>query len=192
MKILLLSGFLIALSISGVSIAEGHDDETTNAAFEFAFMVFDEFRITPEIGVVYQPVFSERFGHPERTTTEEGYDDPTYKQIWETLYYDGVEITISRGAEEPPSGWTWLNRVRITNPKYALRHGLRIGDPVKKYEETLGPWRGQRSTESAGVSFYAGGYGEPGGVTHGAHATVTLELDNEGAVTAVEIKYWAD
>lgn len=178
--------------IASLSNADGPDDETTTASFEFAFMIFEEFRITPEIGVVYQPVFTERFGHPERTSTKEGYDDPTYKQIWETLYYEGIEITISRGAEDPPSEWTWLNRVRITNPKYALRHNLRIGDPIKKFEEMLGPWRGKRSTDSTSVSFYAGGYGEPGGATHGAHATVTLELDGDGIVTAVDMKYWAD
>ena len=181
-----------AVTLASTALAEGPDDETTVATFEFAFMIFDDFRITPEVGVVYEPVFSERFGQPLRTEKREEYDDPTYKVIRESIFYDGFEIVISRGVEDPPSGWTWLNRVRISSPDFALRHGLRIGEPFKKYEEILGPWRGERSVNSSSVSFYAGGYGEPGGVTHAAHATVTLHIDAEGAVTEVEIDYWAD
>ena len=192
MKLLPLSIISFALSLTNVSWAEGPDDETTTAAFEFAFMVFEDFRITPEIGVVYEPVFSERFGHPERTEKHEEYGDPTYKVIREAIFFDGLEIVISRGVEDPPSGWTWLNRVRVSSSRFKLRHGLRIGDHVEKFEETLGPWRGKRSADSSNVSFYAGGSGEPGGVTHGAHATVTLQIDGEGAVTEVDIDYWAD
>ena len=192
MKVLPLAILCSALSFTSVSMAEGPDDETTEPAFEFAFMIFDGFRITPQIGVVYEPVFSERFGQPERTEKNEEYDDPTYRVIREAIFYDGLEIVISRGADDPPSGWTWLNRVRISNPRLILRHGLRIGDPVERFEEILGPWRGKRSVDSSSISFYAGGYGEPGGITHGAHATVTLHVDGEGAVTEVEIDYWAD
>ena len=192
MKFLPIAILCCALSFASVSSAEGPDDETTAAAFEFAFMVFEGFRVTPEIGVVYEPVFNERFGHPERTEKHEEYDDPTYKVIREAIFYDGLEIVISRGVDDPPSGWTWLNRVRISSPRFVLRHGLRVGDPVEKFEETLGPWRGKRSLDASNISFYAGGSGEPGGVTHGAHATVTLEVDGEGAVTDVDINYWAD
>ncbi len=192
MKFLPLAILCCALSVTSVSLAEGPDDETTAAAFEFAFMVFEGFRITPEVGVVYEPVFSERFGHPERTEKHEEYGDPTYKVIREAIFYDGLEVVISRAVDDPPSGWTWLNRVRISSPSFVLRHGLRVGDPVEKFEETLGPWRGKKSADASSVSFYAGGYGEPGGTTHGAHATVTLEVDAESAVTQVAIDYWAD
>lgn len=54
------------------------------------------------------------------------------------------------------------------------------------------PWRERRSAEDSTVSIYAGGVGEPGGVTHGAHATVILELDDQDSVAAVDIRYWAD
>ena len=155
-------------------------------------MVFEDFRITPEIGVVYEPVLSERFGHPERTEVREEYEDPTYKVTRESLFYDGLEIVVTRGVDDPPSGWTWLHRVRVSDSRYVLRHGLRIGDPVEKYEKILGSWRERRSLSPSNVSFYAGGFGEPGGVTHVAHATVTLHLDNQGAVTKVDIEYWAD
>jgi hypothetical protein len=155
-------------------------------------MVFEDFRITPEIGVVYEPLISERFGHPERTETHEEYDDPTYKVIREEIFYEGLEIVISRGVDDPPSGWTWLNRVRVSNSSFVLRHGLRIGDPLEKFEKTLGPWRGKESADASNVSFYAGGYGDPGGVTHGAHATITLKSDGDGAVIEIVIDYWAD
>ena len=75
---------------------------------------------------------------------------------------------------------------------FVLRYGLRIGDPVEKFEQKLGPWRGKRSTGESSVSFYAGGFGEPGGMTHDAHATVTLEVDRDGAVSSIDIDYWAD
>ena len=176
----------------GASKAEGPDDETTEAAFEFAFMVFKEFRITPEIGVVYEPILSEKFGIPKRTESREEYDDPTYKVVREDLVYEGLEIVISRGVDDPPSGWTWLKQVRVSSPTYLLRHGLRVGDSVERFEEVLGPWRGRSGSENSNVSFYAGGHGEPGGMAHGAHATVTLEVDGQGSVTAVDIKYWAD
>ena len=192
MKFLPLTLICCALSFTSVSSAEGPDDETTAAAFEFAFMVFDDFRITPEIGVVYEPVFSERFGHPERTKKNEEYGDPTYKVIREAIFYDGLEIVISRGVDQPPSGWTWLERVHISGSQYTLRHGLRVGKSLQDFEKVLGPWRLRRSAESSEVSFYAGGYGEPGGVTHGAHATVTLALEKDGSVSSVSIDYWAD
>ena len=180
------------LAFSSAYSAEGPDDETTVAAFEFAFMVFEDFRITPEIGVVYEPVFSERFGHPERTETSEEYGDPTFKVIRESIFYDGLEIVVTRAINDPPSGWTWLNRVHVSSPMFVLRYGLRIGDPVEKFEQKLGPWRGKRSTGESSVSFYAGGFGEPGGMTHDAHATVTLEVDRDGAVSSIDIDYWAD
>lgn len=192
MKLLPLSIISFALSLTNVSWAEGPDDETTTATFEFAFMVFEDFRITPEIGVVYEPVFSEKFGQPERTEKQEEYGDPTYRVIREAVFYDGLEIVISRGVDDPPSGWTWLKRVRVSSSKFKLRHGLRIGDSVEKFEKALGPWRARKSTDTSRVSFYAGGYGEPGGVTHGAHATVTLKLDGKGAVAEIVIDYWAD
>ena len=154
-------------------------------------MVFEDFRITPEIGVVHEPVFGERFGQPERTQVSEEYGDPTYKVLRESIFYDGLEIVVTRGIDDPPSGWTWLNRVRISSSRFNLRHGLRIGDTVEKFEKVLGPWRGKRSSNDSTVSFYAGGFGEPGGVTHGTHATVTLHHDGEGVVTNVEFDYRA-
>jgi hypothetical protein len=192
MKFLPLSFLCYALSFTSVSLAEGPDDETTAAVFELAFMIFEDFRITPEVGVVYEPIFSERFGHPERTEKREEYGDPTYKVIREAIFYDGLEIVISRAVDDPPSGWTWLERVHISDSKYALRHGLRVGQPLQDFEEVLGPWRGKRSAKSSEVSFYAGGYGEPGGVTHAAHATVTLALNEDDSVSSVDIEYWAD
>jgi len=174
------------------ALAEGPDESTTQAAFEFAFMVFEEFRITPEVGVVYEPVISEKFGLPERTEKREEYGDPTFKVIRETLYYDGLEVVISRAVDAPPSGWTWLERVHISDSRYVLRHGLRVGQSLQDFEKLLGPWRGRHTGESSQVSFYAGGYGEPGGVTHGAHATVTLALEEDGSVSSVNIEYWAD
>ncbi len=176
----------------GVLWAEGPDELTTQEAFEFVFMIFEEFRITPEVGVVYEPILSEKLGIPERTEKREEYGDPTYQVIRETIHYDGLEIVLSRIVDAPPSGWTWLERVRISNPKYVLRHGLKVGKSIEEFERTLGPWRGKRVKDDSEVSFYAGGYGEPGGVTHGAHATVTLSIDNKGLVTDIDIKYWAD
>lgn len=192
MKLLLPQILCFTMVFTSVCSAEGPDEETTAAAFEFAFMVFDDFRITPEIGVVYEPVFSERFGQPERTQVRQEYSDPTYKVLRESIFYEGLEIVVTRGVDDPPSGWTWLNRVRVSSSRFILRHGLRIGDTVEKFEKTLGPWRGKRSSNASKVSFYAGGFGEPGGVTHGAHATVTLHHDSEGVVTNIDIDYWAD
>jgi len=183
--------FFLALLSPNVLLAEGPDEITTQEAFEFAFMIFEDFRITPEIGVVYEPVLSEHLGIPERTEKVEEYGDPTYKVIRETMYYKGLEVVISRPVDAPPSGWTWLERIRVSDSKYALRHALRVGLSLDQFEKMLGPWRGKRSTDASEVSFYAGGYGEPGGVTHGAHATVTLDID-DGMVSAVEITYWAD
>ena len=183
--------FCLAL-VPGSSFAEGPDENTTQAAFEFAFMIFNDFRITPEVGVAYEPILSEKFGFPERTEKREEFGDPTYKVIRETIYYDGLEFVLSRAVDAPPSGWTWLERVRISDSQYPLRHGLRVGKLLEDFERILGPWRGRHSVGSSKVSFYAGGYGEPGGVTHGANATVTLDVDSEGSVTAVEIEYWAD
>jgi hypothetical protein len=183
---------LFVLLAPAALLAEGPDEETTQKAFEFAFMIFDDFRITPEVGVVYEPILFEHLGIPERTDKVEEYGDPTFKVIRETMYYDGLEILISRAVDAPPSGWTWLENVRISDPKYALRHGLRVGKTIDEFKETLGPWSGTRSKGDSKVSFYSGGYGEPGGVTHGAHATVTLLIDDKGLVTSINISYWAD
>ena len=184
--------FLLALLSPNAILAEGPDGETTQEAFEFAFMIFEDFRVTPEVGVVYEPIFLEHFGIPERTEKVEGHSDPTTKVISETMYYEGLEIVISRAVHAPPSGWTWLERIRISDPQYSLRHALRVGLSLEKFESVLGPWRGRRSKGDTEVSFYAGGYGEPGGVTHGAHATVTLYTNREGLVNAIDIRYWAD
>jgi len=185
--------FAVALCLPGAALpADSPDEYTTPAVFEFAFYVFEEFRITPEIGVVYEPVLSEHFGRPEKSEKREAFGDPTYRVINETISYDGVEIEISRAVDAAPSDWTWLNRVRITSPKYRLRHGLRVGESVAAFEERLGPWRGRHPDDRSSVSFDAGGFCEPGGVTHAAHGTVTLELDGTGTVTAVDIEYWAD
>lgn len=184
--------FLLLLLSPDAVLAEGPDEVTTQEAFEFAFMIFEDFRVTPEVGVVYEPALHEYLGIPDRTEKVEEYGDPTYKVIRETMYYEGLEIVISRAVDAPPSGWTWLERVRVSDRRHALRHGLRVGLPLEEFENVLGPWRGRRSTDAPDVSFYAGGYGEPGGVTHGAHATVALDIDDDGLVNAVEITYWAD
>jgi len=173
-------------------LAEGPDEDTSQAVFEFAFLVFEEFRITPEVGVVYEPVLSERFGVPDRTEKREEYGDPTFKVIRETIFYDGLEIVLSRAVDAAPSGWTWLERVHVSSSRHTLRHGLRVGQPLPNFEKVLGPSRGKRSAGSSEVSFYAGGYGEPGGITHGAHATVTLAVTDDGNVSSVDIAYWAD
>ena len=49
--------FLVLLSPDAL-LAEGPDEDTTQKAFEFAVMIFDDFRITPEVGVVCEPVTS--------------------------------------------------------------------------------------------------------------------------------------
>lgn len=192
MRFLRSSVVFAALLLSFDSAAEHPDDNTTQETFEFAFMVFEGFRITPEIGVVYEPVLSEYLGLPERAEKAEGYSDPTTKVIRETIYYEGLEIVMHRAVDAAPSDWTWLERVRISDPKYALRHGLRVGASIEEFEKVLGPWSGERANGDSEISFYAGGYGEPGGVTHGANATVTLSIDDKGVVTEVDIRYWAD
>ena len=192
MRFPLSSIFFAALLLPFESSAEHPDDNTTQETFEFAFMVFEDFRITPEIGVVYDPVLREHLGIPERTEKVEGYSDPTTKVIRETMYFEGLEIVISRAVAAAPSGWTWLERIRVSDPKYVLRHGLRVNASIEKFESVLGPWRGKRVKDDSEVSFYAGGYGEPGGVTHGANATVTLSIDDKGLVTDIDIEYWAD
>lgn len=112
MKILRITGVFMALSIASMSYAEGPDDETSSAAFEFAFMVFDEFRITPEIGVVYEPILGEKFGSPKQVERREEFDDPTYKVARERILYDGIEVVISRGIDDPPL----IPLARITRP----------------------------------------------------------------------------
>jgi hypothetical protein len=177
----------------GAVIAEGPDERVNQETFEFAFMIFEEFRITPEIGVVYPPIFAEQFGIPVRSEKgESGTRDPTYRVVRETLYYDGLELTIVRGVDSAPSDWTWLERVYITDSKYELRTGLRIGDKLELFLERLRPHLDYRKPGSKQVSFYSGGYGEPGGVTHAAHATVTLLVDEGEMVQSVAIDYWAD
>lgn len=183
---------IIALSPITLS-ADGPDESTTQEAFEFAFFVFDDFRITPQVGVVYEPVFLEHLGIPVRTEQKVGgTKDPTYRVNRETLYYEGLEITVSRGVDATPTSWTWLERVYITDPRYKLRHGLRVGAELKEFKERLGPWRPKSASGKPQISFYSGGHGDVGGVTHGAHATVRLDVDDEGLITAVEITYWAD
>lgn len=179
--------------LPGVVIAEGPDERVNQETFEFAFMIFEEFRITPEIGVVYPPIFREQFGIPVRSEKgESGTRDPTYRVVRETLYYDGLEVTITRGVDSAPSDWTWLERVHVTDSKYKLRTGLRVGDPLELFLERLKPRLDYRKPGSNQVSFYSGGYGEPGGVTHGAHATVTLLVDEKEIVRSVAIDFWAD
>ena len=179
--------------LPGVVIAEGPDEHVSQETFEFAFMIFEKFRITPEIGVVYPPIFREQFGIPVRSEkSESGTRDPTYRAVRETLYYDGLELTIARGVDSAPSDWTWLERVYITDSKYELRTGLRIGDTLELFLERLKPHLDHRKPGSNQVSFYSGGYGEPGGVTHAAHATVTLLVDEKEMVQSVAIDYWAD
>ena len=184
---------LTLLLLRGVVTAEGPDERVNQETFEFAFMIFEEFRITPEIGVVYPPIFREQFGIPLRSEKgESGTRDPTYRVVRETLYYDGLEVTIARGVDSAPSDWTWLERVYVTDSKYELRTGLRIGDTLELFLERLKPHLNYRKPGSNRVSFYSGGYGEPGGVTHAAHATVTLHLDENEVVQSVAIEYWAD
>jgi len=42
--------------LSAVVTAAGPEEHVNQEIFEFAFMIFEEFRITPEIGVVYPPI----------------------------------------------------------------------------------------------------------------------------------------
>jgi hypothetical protein len=180
-------------SLPGVVTAEGPEEHVSQETFEFAFMIFEEFRITPEIGVVYPPIFREQFGIPVRSEKgESGTRDPTYRVVRETLYYEGLEVTIARGVDSAPSDWTWLERVYVTDSKYKLRTGLRVGDTLELFLERLKPHLDYRKPGSNQVSFYSGGYGEPGGVTHAAYATVTLLVNEKEIVRSVAIDYWAD
>jgi hypothetical protein len=44
------------------SATAGPDSDTSQAAFEFAFFVFRDFRLTPKLGIVYPPVLLDHFG----------------------------------------------------------------------------------------------------------------------------------
>ncbi len=193
MKYLVLVVAISLLLIPKYARPEGPDEYSSQEAFEFAFMIFDDFRITPEIGVVYQPVLREQLGIPTTSTkSESGTKDPTYRVDREVLAYEGLKVTISRGVDSAPSDWTWLERVQISDPKYVLRTGLRVGDPLELFVEKLKPRLDYRKSGSKQISYSASGYGEPGGVTHGAHATVTFVVDEHEIVQSVDIEYWAD
>jgi len=193
MKYLVLVVAVLLMSMPNSARPEGPDEYSSQETFEFAFMIFDEFRITPEIGVVYEPVLREQLGIPTTSTkSESGTRDPTYRVDREVLAYEGLVVTISRGVDSAPSDWTWLERVQISDPRYILRTGLRVGDPLELFVEKLKPRIDFRKPGSKKISFTAGGYGEPGGVTHGAHATVTLVVDEHEIVQSVDIEYWAD
>jgi hypothetical protein len=176
-----------------LSHAEGPDKGISQESFEFAFLIFDDFRITPEIGVVYPPFISEHLGNPIRSeVSRQGTRDPTLTVYQEILYFDGLEIAIARGVDAKPSDWTWLEFVYITSPKYKLKSGLRVGDSLDLFAERLKSVMRSNPSDPKEVSFYSGGYGEPGGVTHAAHATVVLTLDQNEVVQSVRVEYWAD
>lgn len=188
-----LFALFVLFQVPGLLQAEGPEEGISQESFEFAFLVFDEFRITPEVGVVYPPFIREHFGIPEKSEVrEQGTRDPTYTVYQERLFFDGLEIAVARGVDAKPSDWTWLEYIYITSPDYKLKSGLRVGDSLDLFVERLQPVLRRIPSNPKEVSFYSGGYGEPGGVTHAAHATVTLALDENGAVQSVRIEYWAD
>ena len=181
------------LHVPALLMAEGPEEGISQESFEFAFLIFDEFRITPEIGVIYPPFMNEYLGIPEKSeVSEQGTRDPTYTVYQEILFFDGLEVAVARGVDAKPSDWTWLESVYVTSPNYKLKSGLRVGDPLELFIDRLKPVLRRNPRNAKEVSFYAGGYGEPGGVTHAAHATVTLTLDENEAVQSVRIEYWAD
>ena len=67
------------LHVPALLMAEGPEEGISQESFEFAFLIFDEFRITPEIGVIYPPFMNEYLGIPEKSeVSEQGTRDPTY------------------------------------------------------------------------------------------------------------------
>ena len=168
----------------------GPDSDTSQAAFEFAFFVFQDFRLTPRLGAVYPLVLVDHFGvYKRREPAASSNRDPTIRVDAEKLYYDGLEITVARNRDEGALTDVWLQHVRISDSRYQLSGGLRVGEPFQKFWRVL--W-GDAARHPPSTAFYAGGSEVVGNSKLAGHATVTLELSDDDRVTAVDIDYWAD
>lgn len=84
-----------------------------------------------------------RFGEPViRSSRKVPHRDPhpDYPPYFQVIAWQFSGMLLEVGAY-PPSEipeLVWLRRVEISSPKYALKHGLRIGQPVSSFISLLG------------------------------------------------------
>ena len=168
----------------------GPDDDTSQPAFDFAFYVFQDFRVTPKLGIVYSPVLNDHLGVYKRKEPAVSTNrDPTVNSHAEKLFYDGLELTIERDLNDGALTEIWLQHVRITDSRYELRGGLRVGQPLSEFWRILWPGGEHHAPEK---TFDAVGYERVGDFTLAGNATVFFEVSETNAVTAIDIDYGAE
>lgn len=84
-----------------------------------------------------------RFGEPVIRSTRKvrhrdpGPNDPPYFEII-TWQFPGMLLEVGAYPPSETPELVWLRRVEISSPKYALKHGLRVGQPASSFVSLLG------------------------------------------------------
>ena len=86
---------------------------------------------------------TETFGSPIKIskTRKQHWSSPDFFYEYVTRNYEGLTILSRLNPMIDKPIPEIILKITLTNPKYKLMHGLRIGDPVKKYLSTLGDKR---------------------------------------------------
>ena len=83
------------------------------------------------------------FGNPISTTktTKQHWSSPRLYYDYISRNYEGLTILTRKNSKMKNPASEDILKITLENPKYKLMHGLRIGDPVKKYLSALGDKR---------------------------------------------------
>ena len=189
--------FVLAVLISATCSDKLAGEDITGHAEQltlFAFSVFDGFQLTHRAdGAVEEAAILQHLGHPSDIKEWQESDkwEPGLVNKYKNYLYKGLEITtVTPQAGEHPNAW--LERIVVTSPRYRLRSGLRVGEPLAAFIYVLGEPEIPLYRDRDEVKYYAETIQTLDGVAFAGHATITLMIDKNGKVKAISWWYWAD
>jgi len=138
----------------------------------------------------------EKFGNPIETKKElQNYRDPSpsgpfqYEElVWR---FDGLVLEMGSpivSAESEETREAWIERVTISSPRYELANGLRIGQPISMYTDTLGEPT-SHSDSSASYDIDNAVEVAPS-VIQVTPYQISMGVDREGNVSEIEWTWW--
>jgi len=189
--------FVLAVLISAACSDKLAAENTTWHAERlslFGFSVFDGFQLAHRAdGAVEEAVILQHLGNPTdiKEWQEPDKREPGLVTTYRTYIFKGLEITTVAPQTGKQPG-TWLERIVVTSPRYRLRCGLRVGEPLAAFIHVLGDPGKSFDSDKGEVKYYAETAQMVDGVTFAGHATITFVIDKNGKVKAINWWYWAD
>jgi len=184
-----LIGFALLIAANTAFANEADNYSPSNPVDRFVFQVFESKSLLHEMQFTSQGRLEYIFGKPVEVTDRVHSvllpeEQKSQKWIVRTLGYPGLSIILSISPDSSVS----IQGLRITNPRYALIDGLRIGEPISKFIHVLGENRVRRSQHVANeyvvedeVLFTTGIAG-----SDDSAFAVTLKTDKTGHVISAE------